>query len=1248
MSEPKTRHRALQLALVLCLATHALAASEPRLPLEKAAHTGDILRTRQLLAEGQSQYARDSALEHAINAGHRDVMELLITHGAKGALYKAAAKGDIGLVKHFLAREEDPAARDSAFHAAVRMQHTELAKLLLDRGADVDTRRWNKLTPLFFAVTGNRDGSDITRWLTQIRYERSKNRGRPPATLDIVEFLISRGADVNAKGGSPTLTPLYYAIHAGSTEIVAALIAHGADVNTKVHMSYVDSRFTTPLHLAADYGDLPMCRLLIEHGADVNAQMPAATSGSSRNARRTPLHHATSSSNAQLVTFLLDQGAEINAVSGWGRTPLHTAIWLRKQPAAEMLLSHGAQVNTATDSGQTPLHSAAANKNHVLVERLLAHGAKPNPKDDEGRTPASIAIGNGSEEIVKLLAAHLERTTLHSAASMGDIGAMAALIDSGVHIDRIDLEGRTALHAAVSAANLPAVQWLLDHGANATAASDHDVTPLSIAYRIAQDFSFSRDPNEVARFNALKEKQKQIVALLISHGALPYFALGISEEAARSHPQKVMDLLIEAGVNFEPHRDSRATLLHRAAWWGREQVVADLLQLAADVHATDEMGATPLHAATQSGSTRYWDVVQGPDVEVLELLIQHGADVNATNNASQTALHGAASYGDPNAVALLAKHGANINATDNANRTALHHAAEHAHIRAMDAMDILIANGADPNIVDNEGNTPLLLLLAGRITRDKDKAPMAQLAIDLIKRGVRVDAQNKQGITPLHYAAAQGHADILIELLRRGAPVNAPSTGGWTPLHGAVDNAHTQCVKTLIEHGAHVNTLGHESDASSPPEYRGPARTPLLLAISQGDNEIVQLLIAAGADIDLAGSDGQSPLYMAYYRNRRAAFARLLDAGANPDVCLANGVPLVYGAAANQRRETVDALLQHGARADADLIQTLLETGTTPLHTAAQKGDLNQVSQLLATGADPNIPDKRGYWPIHHAHAEGHIDIVKRLLPGTPASIVTDLFVKAVETRDRDRDMIALLIAHGADVNASNPRRMGSPLRWLAYDLETMELLLTHGADANATGGSNDTPLTMATRVKAKDAVALLLAHGADPNIPTADRHQHLRLTPLNIALANGSFDIARILVEAGADVSARRQWDDLPPLHRALPDRALFELILDHGAHINAPSRTDQTPLHIAADQGQTDNVQYLLDKGAAINAQDRDGNTPLHLAAGKGHSATCILLLDRQADITIRSKRGRLPLDYARAAELDNLIPRLTPNTP
>ncbi len=1225
------------LLTLLCSTGSLLASSQPRLPLERAALAGDLPRVKRLLEEGQGQYSRDSALGFAIQAGHLEIIDLLIAKGASGALAKAAEKGDLALVKRFLAQGQEAKALDSGLHAAARMRHNEIVEVLLAAGADINARRWGNLTPLFFVVKAQRSGY-AWDWIQQPRRQRVRNATNSSEALEMAKFLVARGAEVDVDGGNPALPLLFYAVHGGNLNIVGTLIAHGAKADTQPHLPHQDSRLTSALHLAADYGDLPMCKLLIKHGAKVNVQSPEVEGGSYRNARETPLHHAAAAGNAELVTFLLDQGAELNAVSGWGRTPLHDAVLFGTPATVEALLARGAKVNTATETGQTPLHSAAAYKDHAAVEQLLAHGAAPNPRDEQGQTPLSIAIRNGSEEIVKLLAPQQDRMTLHSAASLGALETMAALLDSGIEVDSIDTEGRTALHAAVKAGQVSAVKWLLAQGADASARDERRVSPVTIALRIAQHHSFSRDPNEVARFETLKDRQRQILPLLVRHSGAPDFSYGIPQEALLTQSARVARLLIDAGVNFEPHGDTAGTVLHRAAWWGREQVVADLLALGADVHATDRYGATPLHAATQSGSTRYWDVISGPHAEVLELLLRHGAPVDAVNDANETALHGAASHCHLEAVELLVRHGADVNARNKANATPLHVGAA-AYRGAFDVIDLLIAQGADPNAVDDKGNTALLLLLSRRTMEAEEKAETADYVVKLVGQGLRVNVQNDQGVTPLHQAAALESPALLEAFLSHGAAVNTPSTEGWTALHSAVTSGNEKCVEILLAHGAHIAGAGRLPDGISLPILNRPAHTPLEIAVAEGHSDIIRQLIAAGAD-------GEDSLYLAYQRNRLATFKRLLESGVDGNVLTPNGDPLIYIAAAKQQREIVEALLKHGAQADAELVQALLETGTTPLHLAAWAGDLDRVKELVAQGMRLDIRDRKRLHAISRAHDQRHVEVVEFLLPRMPASVASALLFSEVE-KNTD-EMIPLLIAHGADVNVKGLFEESSLLHLVAWNSnrKIMELLLAHGADVNVLDRGGLTPLARAVQARKGEMVAMLLAHGADCNTVAPDRSVQRGRSPLHFAVFRGSFEIAEMLVQAGADVNIRDKREGLTPLHMALRNQALFDLMLDHGGQIDCRSQGGQTPLHMAADQGLADLTSYLLAKEATIDVQDNRGNTPLHLAARRGHRDVCEILLRHKADTRIQNLDHRRAFDYARASELDELFDQLNPN--
>jgi len=1210
--------------VVLCFAGPAMGSlggypSSPRHPLEQAARDGDLERVRSLLAEEENEYVRDYALRFAIQGRHREVADLLISRGARNALMVAAAEGDASFVKDLLAQGTTANAKDSALHAAARGGHKEAAELLLSAGANVNATRFGDYTPLFVAAAAGCDLDTVQRftnfplspWSANMT-ERKRSPVNPETFREVVELLIRHGADVNAREKQHGFTPLHYAVFGGSREVVAALLDHGAPADPAIPAGATAGRYLSPLHLAAHYGDLAICELLVARGTGVNSKLPTESKLWIEPTQRTSLHHAAESGNGELVRFLVEHGAEVNAADSRGQTALLVASECADANAVETLLSHGADANATDKEGRTALHHAAERRDAVMVKTLLSRGADADRKSRDGRTPTSIATGNGGEEIVKLLTNRNGRVTIHAAAGMGDLAALERLVKEGIDVNRLDVQGQTALHAAANAGQLEAVRWLVEHGAKMDFPDEEGATALSIATRQAYSAhdNLDRAPNAAA----IEIKYKAVMSMLIGRGAMLDFSYGIPQAVVQSHCDEVADLIIAAGPDFEPGCDTKATLLHRAAWWGRKKTAEDLIRLGADLEAVDSAGGTPLHAAMQSGSTRYWDVIHGPHVDVAELLLKHGAKINAKNNGNLTALHGAASYGD------------------------------------IAAMDLLLAHGADPNMVSGGGSTVLMILL-GSLWFDAEKtdAEMKDFIFSLIRRGVRVDAQNSEGVTVLQQAAALEFPDLLQELLSRGAPVNARSKTGWTALHSAVAAGHERCVEMLLEHGADPNSLGCSPTwVPGIPWHRfeKTAVSPLQIALSQEDDRIVQMLIAAGADVNLAGSDGKTPLVPAFEKKDTVTLKLLLDNGIDANVRTSEEIPLVYLAASKGRRDVVELLLSHGARGDAAIIKALLETGTTPLHEAAGRGDVEEARTLLDAGAKADVPNREGLLPIHRANAGNHAEAVRLLIPKTPASVLTDLLFG--EAADGSGELISLLIAHGADIDSHKSFRQLTPLHRAVEKGNTraIRLLIAQGADIDAQDESGETPLGAAVFRKQKESVALFLSHGAQTN--TLYKSNDLKgCTPLHIALRYGASDIAEMLVSAGSDVNVKGGYGRMAPLHMALGNKALFELMLQHGGEIDNPSGNGMTCLHMAAASGQEDWVRYLIERGARVNVQDRNGDTPLHWAAKGAHGKVCRVLLDHKADIRIKNNKGLLALQYAQASGLDDIVVDLTPKT-
>lgn len=167
---------------------------------------------------------------------------------------------------------------------AVSRNDTVIVKLLLEKGADINTKFDGGSTPLHLAASNG--------------------------YTEIVKLLIDNGADVNAQNDLGN-TPLHLAADNGYTEIVKYLIEKGADVNVKSDTDW------TPLNAAAESGSTEIVKLLLEKGADINAKDWLGC---------TPLHGAVRKGYTEIAKYLIDHGADVNAKDNFGETPLDYAL----------------------------------------------------------------------------------------------------------------------------------------------------------------------------------------------------------------------------------------------------------------------------------------------------------------------------------------------------------------------------------------------------------------------------------------------------------------------------------------------------------------------------------------------------------------------------------------------------------------------------------------------------------------------------------------------------------------------------------------------------------------------------------------------------------------------------------------------------------------------------------------------------------------------------------------------------------
>jgi ankyrin repeat protein len=207
--------------------------------------------------------------------------------------------------------------------------------------------------------------------------------------LDVCEFLLARGAKVNAQALVDG-TPLHVAKNLAVAEL---LLANGADLQAK-ELKVGDSA----LHSAAWRGHADVCGLLIDRGLDVNLK---------NNLDFTPLHSSAAFGTAEVAKLLLARGADRNAQNRDGWTPLHLAVGLGQIEMAALLLDQGADPNLRDSFFQAaPLHWAVGLGRKEMVALLISKGAELNLKNREGKTPLSLALDLSRNDIAELLRQH--------------------------------------------------------------------------------------------------------------------------------------------------------------------------------------------------------------------------------------------------------------------------------------------------------------------------------------------------------------------------------------------------------------------------------------------------------------------------------------------------------------------------------------------------------------------------------------------------------------------------------------------------------------------------------------------------------------------------------------------------------------------------------------------------------------------------------------------------------------------------
>lgn len=441
-----------------------------------------------------------------------------------------------------------------------------------------------------------------------------------------------------------------------------------------------------------------------------------------------------------------------------------------------------------------------------------------------------------------------------------------------------------------------------------------------------------------------------------------------------------------AKLDVDERAPDGSTALQWAVYDGDVERVKALLKAGADVAVSNNYGANAMQLAAEVAN-----------VAMLELLLDAGADADSPNPEDQTALMLVARTGNVEAARLLLSHGATIDAREQwGEQTALMWASARRH-PAM--MALLLDQGADPDAQSTARDYKRHVTAEGR-AKNMDAGGLTPLLYAirenclacvgvLIEHGVDLDKPDPEGVSPLLLAVLNSHWDIAKRLLEAGADVNQWDMFGQGPLMAAVARRNQTAVgpldplnetegqtvvRLLLENGANPNMQLYFRPAKGRGGPLSRGTTPLIVAASAADVDMIRLLLDHGARADMLQADRQGPV------------AALMSARTSPEVSVL----------------ALRMLHEAGADLDARAVPHHLQRtrGGTPLHYAVRANNARAVETLAELGADLNIKDVDGLTALDHAMARNQVPFLQMRQP--PNTRIAELLRSLGATEELD------------------------------------------------------------------------------------------------------------------------------------------------------------------------------------------------------------------------------------------------------
>uniref|UniRef100_A0A0N5AJ31 ANK_REP_REGION domain-containing protein n=1 Tax=Syphacia muris TaxID=451379 RepID=A0A0N5AJ31_9BILA len=603
-------------------------------------------------------------------------------------------------------------------------------------------------------------------------------------------------------------------------------------------------------------------------------------------------------------------------------------------------------------------------------------------------------------------------------------------------------------------------------------------------------------------------------------------------EASMDGHLEVAKLLLDNGAPVNLASDSFESPLTLAACGGHCKLVEQLLDRGAELEEPNDEGYTPLMEASREGHR----------VSVIVYLwfsYYYLKDVDAVTATNDTALTYAAENGHLDVCSALIEYGANVVSDHTLSTVSIFSAmCLNERLTTITALMKAAKNG-NYSVVQF-----LILRKVNKVTANNDANALSLACTNghweivrlLLDHGADPCHLLKDGTSCIIEASRNGHTRVVETLLNWfGVPASprAVNQSNKSSLQGnrvkKVDILFTFYIELSCFLFSDVFDVNMQTESNHD--------TALTLAATGGHEQLADLLIARGADIEHRDKKGFTPLILAATGGHVSVVELLLNAGAQIEAQSERTKDTALSlACSGGRKEVVELLLKRGANKEHRNVSDY-----TPLSLAASGGYVDIVNMLLNAGAEINsrTGSKLGISPLMLAAMNGH----------------------SAATR--------LLLERGSDINAHIETNRNTALTLACFQgrTEVVRLLLEYNANVEHRAKTGLTPLMEAANGGYVDVAEKLLNHGADPNAAPVPAS---RDTALTIAADKGHNKFVELLLHRGAQIDARNK-KGCTALWLACNGGHLdtVQILVKHEADPDAQDNRRVSPLIIAFRKG-------------------------------------------------------------------------------